>query len=145
MPGPPVSGGLRAGSGARARLPGPQGSGILTSMVSARATLIGGLAIAGVGSIAGAFAESGALPERMGADGHGVAREESAGLFVTVAARRDGIEQCKVRLVAGKRNEFFGVWNGFEIIGLRPAGYQNKVGAFGSRKGGLFSPGWRVD
>ena len=41
--------------GAIAGLP----AGILTSMLSARSTLIAGLAIAGVGSIAGAFAESG--------------------------------------------------------------------------------------
>ena len=43
--------------GAVAGLP----AGILSSMLSARATLIAGLAVAGVGSIAGAFAESGAI------------------------------------------------------------------------------------
>ena len=43
--------------GAIAGLP----AGILTSLFSARATLIAGLVIAGVGSLAGAFAESGTM------------------------------------------------------------------------------------
>src|SRR5262245_32006604 len=43
--------------GAIAGLP----AGILSSMLTARATLIAGLTIAGVGSIAGAFADSGSL------------------------------------------------------------------------------------
>jgi predicted MFS family arabinose efflux permease len=43
--------------GAVAGLP----AGILSSLVSARATLIAGLAAAGIGSVAGAFAESGAV------------------------------------------------------------------------------------
>ena len=43
--------------GAIAGLP----AGILSSMLSARATLIAGLAVAGVGSVGGAFAESGAV------------------------------------------------------------------------------------
>ena len=43
--------------GAIAGLP----AGILSSLLSARATLIAGLAVAGVGSVGGAFAESGAV------------------------------------------------------------------------------------
>jgi MFS family permease len=43
--------------GAVAGLP----AGILSSMLSARATLIAGLTVAGIGSIAGAFAESGSI------------------------------------------------------------------------------------
>ena len=43
--------------GAVAGLP----AGILSSLVSARTTLIAGLAVAGIGSVAGAFAESGAI------------------------------------------------------------------------------------
>ena len=43
--------------GAAAGLP----AGILSSMLSARTTLIAGLAVAGIGSIAGAFAESAAI------------------------------------------------------------------------------------
>ncbi len=43
--------------GAVAGLP----AGILSSLVSARTTLLAGLAVAGIGSIAGAFAESGAV------------------------------------------------------------------------------------
>src|SRR5262245_66582460 len=43
--------------GATAGLP----AGILSSMLSARTTLIAGLAVAGIGSIAGAFAENGAI------------------------------------------------------------------------------------